>query len=148
VSTARIFADCLPASSDADENTVITDHWLSFVSVRQGDLKADPSAPRVGELKLDVDDFSRRAKTIPDSRKTHLMDLERVLQDLHGDQTGNTCSLPFEPRRQPHKMPEQMVHPASRPEFIKTDLMPLSNRASILERVRNSALYSTIQKLF
>jgi hypothetical protein len=48
VSSARIFADFLPLNSDSDENTLLTDHWLSFVAARHGGQQrctlAEPAA--------------------------------------------------------------------------------------------------------
>ena len=67
MSTAPVFADLLSCYADTvDENTLMTDYWLSFVSVRRRDderSNASPSTePRPG---LDSGAFSPGKSGVP-----------------------------------------------------------------------------------
>ena len=55
MNTARVLADPQPI---IDENTLITDYWLSFMSARLQEEKCEPQ-PRTPDLELKVEDLRR-----------------------------------------------------------------------------------------
>ena len=68
MSTATVFRDRPLAISEKDENTIITDYWLNFMSVRRRSESQSVFPKR--DLELKVNDFCRRLDTLSVERRT------------------------------------------------------------------------------
>lgn len=80
VSTATAFRDRPVAASEKDENTIITDYWLSYMSVRRLD-ESRLWAPPKPDLESKVEDFCRRLNTLSRERRTLTGELSRMWRD-------------------------------------------------------------------
>lgn len=141
MSTATVLTDRPHPISEKDENTIITDYWLNFMSVRQQDENHE-SAPRNREIELKVEDFCRRLNTLSLERRTLVTGLERMRQDVWREFARDSRPSPSNningsALSQLHMAkPDQLRGPFAEP-----------SRDSLLGRVRSSGLYLTIQKL-
>jgi hypothetical protein len=90
VSTATVFADYPQSNTEQDENTLITDYWLSFMSARQQEETSEPQR-RLNELELKVEDCCRRLNTLSQERITLTTELERIKQGACAG-SGPTCN--------------------------------------------------------
>ena len=130
MSTATAFADSGLVGRDLDENTVITDYWLSFVSVRHQDSMPDGSEVRK-ECEFKLDELCRHLSVIAQGR----LILDNGLQSSRPTLSAQAS---VQPRGD---CPGAPSTPAGRGKRLPV-------RSRILEAVRSSFLYATIQKLF
>jgi hypothetical protein len=71
VSTAPLFSDFPPPGAESvDENTIMTDYWLSFVSVRR--LDAD-SATVAADPRTNQAEFLRGGPSLRDRMKLNVL---------------------------------------------------------------------------
>jgi len=142
VSTATIFADRPDSARQEDANTIITDYWLNFMSVRQRDEQHE-TAPRNRDLESKVEDFFHRLNALSLERRTLVTGLERMRQNVCEQFAGGSRpSLSNDTKNSALSQlrmagPDQLRSPFAEP-----------GRNSLLGRVRSSGLYLTIQKLF
>ena len=129
VSTATVFRDRPHAISEKDENTIITDYWLNFMSVRRRD--ENPSVCPRRDLELKVDDFCRRLDLLSTERSTLADELDRVRRDVRSEFATGLKSSP----QLRIAGPDELRGPLAEP-----------GRGSLLDRVR-TGLYLGIQKL-
>ncbi len=139
MSTATVFADPLHFSRDLDENTIIADYWLEFVSVRQHELKPDESSlPE--EIKLKLDDLCRHLSAISQTRSLLAKELQLAVRSMAG---ASAAALPD------GNGPVRTVDgPFNAPSSTIVEACKLPVRSKIWESVRGSFLYATIQKCF
>ena len=129
MSTATVLQDRPLAISERDENTIITDYWLNYMSVRR--LDQSPSAFPRRDLELKVDELCRRLDTLLVERKTLADKLDRARKELRSE-FGAGLKAASPPRLTAG--PEQLSRPITQP-----------CRGSLLGRV--AGLFLGIQKL-
>ena len=142
MSTATIFSDPPHPAREEDANTIITDYWLNFMSARQRDEKHE-SAPRNLDLESKVEGFCRRLNALSLERRTLVTGLERMHQNVWEQFSGGSRpSLRNDTNSAALSQSHMAASDRSRGTVVE------ASRGSLLDRVRSSGFYLTVQKLF
>lgn len=150
MSKAGAFGDYFNSGAALDENTVITDYWLDFVTVREemDEPTQTQTQTATEELYNKVQDLGHRIEALLEGRRQIQIELERFSRN---DQPLSKRPLHRESGNPPAHAPARSAAPARPHEPYRPvgeiDDAGARRNWSLADRLRNSFLYTTIRKL-
>jgi hypothetical protein len=150
MSTAGLFRDYLDSGTALDENTVITDYWLDFVSAREEmeEPTQTPAQSATEDLCERMLSFGQKIEALLEGHRQIRIELKKItgksqplIMHTRFGESGTSSSLESRRGSKPARSQE-------RPHSPSQEKISVTQRTwSLADRLRSSFLYTTIQKL-
>lgn len=132
--TSEVFPDYFNPGTAVDENTVLTDYWLEFITVREGfeEPASLPNRMEAEDLHGRIESFGQRIEVLLEDQRKLRKEFEKVI-----------CTEPPKFRRESSARGWSPLDRSAR----QAESSGKRRNLSLTERFRNSFLYTAIHRL-